>query len=292
MGQQTSSRRRQAASLLLGLVCHCSVVTVVHGAPDAVLAVPEAVTVEDGAFRSTYFGLTYPLPQGWLAGPPGPPPSQSGDYVLGMFAPHGELTGSITINAHDMFFSTVGDARSMATDARGAISGIEGMTIDREPEEIRIGGRDFYRLDYSGVGLYRTMLVTEIRCHLVTFNFTAPAPEMLDRLVHGFDHVSFKAPSDPGWLVPVCIKDFLSEDIVLREALPWPVGTIGTSIPVRIVFNADGQVVSIRVIRGTGEQKRNIENALQQWHLKADMVKSRGGAVETGFLVQAKPAEK
>jgi hypothetical protein len=37
------------------------------------------------------------------------------------------------------------------------------MTIDREPTEARLGGRLFHRVDFSGVGLYRAMFVTEIR---------------------------------------------------------------------------------------------------------------------------------
>jgi len=42
------------------------------------------------------------------------------------------------------------------------------MTIDREPSEMRIVNRDVWRVDFSGVGLYRAMFVTEIRCHLVS----------------------------------------------------------------------------------------------------------------------------
>jgi len=41
----------------------------------------------------------------------------------------------------------------------------------------------FSRVDFSGVGLFRSTLVTHSRCHQVAFNLTANNPERLAALV-------------------------------------------------------------------------------------------------------------
>src|SRR5258708_34365893 len=87
-----------AASCPAGwLAWHTGVMSLPRGAGMPALAVPEDGTVVDGKYRNEYFGLTYPLPQGWMAGAAGPAPSQFGDYVLGTLVPEGEMTGTILI---------------------------------------------------------------------------------------------------------------------------------------------------------------------------------------------------
>ena len=114
----------------------------------------------------------------------GAPPSQAGEYALINLIPDGDISASIMITAQDRFFAEKPlDAAAMARDFRRTVSEITGMTFDREPEEIRIANRTFHRVEFSGVGLHRAMLVTEDRCHLVQFNLTAREPEMLETLL-------------------------------------------------------------------------------------------------------------
>src|SRR5215831_7268496 len=58
-----------------------------------------------GAYTNAYFGLSYPLPSGWVEDVAGPGPSESGYYVLGSFVPEGRLSGTVMIAAQDMFFT-------------------------------------------------------------------------------------------------------------------------------------------------------------------------------------------
>jgi hypothetical protein len=183
-------------------------VTLPFGAVTSQMPNPEDGRVTNGSYTSGYFGLSYPLPQGWTEGLTGPDPSHSGYYVLGTFAPKGERTGTILIAAQDMFFADKPHGDAAANDFRQAISQVEGMTIDREPAEVRIGDRLLQRVDFSGVGLYRAMFVAEIRCHLVSFNLTARDPELLASLALSLDELSFAGGRDAAASAPACVKNY------------------------------------------------------------------------------------
>src|SRR3954451_14400971 len=85
-------------------------------ASDSLTPVPEQGTVSAGRYRNAYFGLTYPLPAGWKEQPAGPPPSDTGVYVLGQFALYDndpqQLKAHVLVTAQDLFFD--------AADATGA----------------------------------------------------------------------------------------------------------------------------------------------------------------------------
>ncbi len=281
-----------AATCLAGwLAWHSSVVSLPHGAAIPALPVPEDGMVVDGAYRSEYLGLTYPLPQGWMAGAAGPAPSLSGDYVLGTLVPEGEITGNIVITAQDMFFAAepYKDAAAMADDFRRSMSEIAGMTIDREPSQVLIAGRTVHRVDFSGVGLHRAMFVVEIRCHLVRFNLTARDPEALARLARSLDDLSFAERPGAASSDPVCTRDYAGAETLLRKVAPLPVGPAFTPIPVRIIIAADGEVKQVHVIRATADQRRSIEDALRQWKFRPYVAGGRAVELETGLLFQFTP---
>jgi hypothetical protein len=244
--------------------------TLPQGTATPALANPEDGAVAVGKFQSEYFGLTLPLPHGWIAGAAGPPPSQFGDYVLGTLVPGGENVGAIVMTAQDMFFGTAPYADAAAM-------------IDREPSEERIGGRVLWRVDFSGVGLYRAMLVTEIRCHLVRFNLTAREPLSLESLLRSIDNLSFDAKSDAGESNPICIKDYATGETIVKKVQPIPVGPTYAPIPVRIIIGADGEVKSIHVMHATVDQRHSIEGAVRQWKFKPYVMKGRAVDVETGL---------
>jgi hypothetical protein len=274
-----------AACLIGGLASHSSV------AAAAALPSPEDGTVVDDAYTSEYFGLTYPLIPGWTVGASSPPPSQFGDYVLTTLIPEGELTGTIVITAQDMFFAArqYKDAAAMAGYFRRTMSEISGMTIYREPAEERIAGRVLHRVDFSGVGLYRAMLVTELRCHLVSFNLTSREPGLLTDLTRSLSKLSFAAAAKAVTPDPVCIKDYAVAETLLRKVQPLPAGPAFTPIPVRIVISTDGDVRQVHVIRATPDQRSSIENALYQWKFKPYALNGRPVEVETGITFQFTP---
>src|SRR5262249_39335810 len=219
---------------------------------------PEDVRLADGAFVSDYFDLSYRVPDGWTDGLPGPSPSQSGYYVLGTWIPKHEFEGTVLIVAQDMFFAgdTSDNVKNVIAEARQVMSSVDGMTIDREPEPVRVGGHLGYRLDFSGVGLFRSMLAIEIRCHVVTFNLTSRDPESLASLVKSLDGLdAVRKRSDP---VPECLRDYASEN-ALRRVEPDRIGTRAESIPVRVIVATDGSVKQVHVIRASAAQRGNVE---------------------------------
>jgi hypothetical protein len=278
-----------ACLAMMGAILHGAMLSS-HGAGVLQSANPEDVKVADGVFVSDYFDLSYRVPDGWTEGLAGPDPSQSGYYVLGMWAPKHDFAGTVLVVAQDMFFApdTSDSVKNVVAEFRQVISTVDGMTIDREPAPVNVAGHPGYRVDFSGVGLFRSMFAMEIRCHVVTFNLTSRDPELLASLVSSLDHLDSvrKETSDP---VPECVKDYASENVVHRVE-PHSVGTKTVSIPVRMIVATDGSVKQVHVIRASAAQRRNIEEAVRQWKFKPHVGQGHPVEVETGMVFNLKPA--
>jgi hypothetical protein len=254
---------------------------------------PEDGRITGGAYINAYFGLSYPLPAGWMAGMAGPAPSESGYYVLGTSVPKGELTGTILIAAQDMFFAAKpqSGAADMAADFRDAMSKVEGMTIEDEPSEVQAGGRVVQRVGFSGVGLHRAMFATEVRCHLVTFTMTASDATQLATLALTVNNLSFAGATEPGSPAPLCVYNYAVAGNLLHRVEPDAVGSRFTTIPARIVIGADGSVKLVHVIVGSAEQRKNIEAALYQWKFKPYEKDGRPVEIETGVTFRFVPGQ-
>jgi hypothetical protein len=246
---------------------------------------PEDGKVSDGRYKNDYFGLSYRLPPEWTVGEAGPDPSQSAYYVLSTLVPEGDPSATIMIAAQDIFFAGEGHAGAadQARDFQKALSAVAGMTVDPDVAEMKIGDHAFYRVDYNGVGLYRSMAAAEIRCHMLSFNVTARDPALVERLVHTLESDLSFAPAGRA-TAPPCARDYASGDNVLHRVLPAPVGPRFMPIPVRILVGADGSVQNVHVIRATDDQRRSIETALYQWKLRPYLVAGRASPVETGLV--------
>jgi hypothetical protein len=251
---------------------------------------PDDGKVSDGVFAREYFNLSYPLPKGWTEGLAGPGPSISGYYVLGTFVPAGELTGTILVAAQDRFFAAKPSADAMAAvgEVGRSMSAIDGMTIDRPPSEMRLAGRRFGRIDFSGVGLFRSTLIAEIRCHDVSFNLTARSPELLSVLVSSLNNLGFADVSGER-VDPVCVGNYADAAHLASKVDPTPTGPSFMPIPVRIIIGADGSVEHVHVIRSTGGQRESVEKALGQWTFKPNRTDRRAAEIETGLLLDFKP---
>jgi hypothetical protein len=246
---------------------------------------PEDGRVANGSYINDYFSLTYRLPQGWTAGEEGPDPSQSAYYVLAELVPHSQANATILIAAQDKFFGndTRGSAADIARDFQHAVSHINGMTIDRELTELKAGDHLLYRVDYSGVGLYRAAISMESRCHILSFNITTRDRNLLAVLVNGVDSVSLAAIGKGG-SPPPCIQDYAADNNILHKVNPTAVGPEFVPIPVRVIADADGNVKHVHVIHATPEQRRSIEEALYQWKLKPYEIDGHPSPVETGLI--------
>jgi hypothetical protein len=262
---------------------------------------PQDGSLQDQVYRNRYFGLAYPLQSHWGEDTEGPRPSHEGYYVLSRLKtdPGDNAHVSMFIAARDMFFGDrpFSNAREYAVVFREAQAAISGMTIDREPSEITLAGHTFMRVDYSGVGLYRAWLATDIRCHLVSFNITSTDPQALDEAARSLEQLSLpeEASADTmgtradGSSVPVCVNDYATGANVVHRVEPEPAGNNFQKIPVRLIIAADGSVRHVNVIRAFPRQKLSIEGALLQWKLKPYEVNGRPVEVETGLMFEFKP---
>jgi hypothetical protein len=253
---------------------------------------PDDGSVTQGIFTNTYFNLSYPLPPGWTVGIAGPGPSISGYYVLATFVPMGELKGTIMVTAQDIFFSAkpFDDLMAMTGEFSRSISQVDGMTIDQPPSELSIAGRTFSRVDFSGVGLFRSTLTTKIRCHFVSFNLTANSPELLTALLRSLDNLGPASDKAAVRIDPTCIGNYADAEHLLSKVDPAAVAPSFIPIPVRIVVGRDGSVKHVHVIRATSGQRETIERALALWRLKPHEINGRTNEIETGLLIRFTPA--
>jgi hypothetical protein len=262
-------------SAALALACGNAIVTPAN---------PEDGKLVEGRYTNEYFNIAYPLPSGWSEERQGPAPSYSGYYVLIASKGSGGRDGTMLIAAQDQFFATDPPISSaeMVEQFRRQISAIDGMAIDHKPEEMTISGARFTRLDYSGVGLFRAMLVTESRCHFVSLNLTTNDPDVRASLAQSLNDLSLGDPADRARSMPICVKDYATPEHLLSRVNPTPAGPKYTSVPVRIIIGVDGRVRHIHVIRASAEQKENITAVLSGWQFRPVTMEGRAIEVETG----------
>src|SRR5712691_3125283 len=150
--------RRRFVSLLLFLCASSSLFAqlpantiLIKGAEpsasDSKTPLPEGGKLADDVYQNRYFGFSYPLSSDWSEPFSGPPPSDTGTYVLAEFVPSnkfkGPIKGTILITAQDLFFSL--------NPARGAKELIKYSsdhlpsyyTLEHPPHEVTIAGRPF-----------------------------------------------------------------------------------------------------------------------------------------------------
>jgi hypothetical protein len=248
-------------------------------------SVPEDGTVSLGRYDNAYFGLEYAVGSDWTQRYQGPPPSDSGYYVLAQIEPKDPALdptrGHILIAAQDLFFS-VAPVHS-AAELIGYFQQHLGAEyrVERAPTKVRIANHDFVRLDYVSAvaGLHWHVLATDIRCHVVQFVFTGTSPKSLEGLVD-----SMNTMIEPIGNAPLCLKDFATPDTVLEREDPVFSQPRFNPVPVRIVIDREGRVKHIHFLSAFPEQAKSIESALLQWRFKPYLLGGQPVEVETGLL--------
>lgn len=272
-------------------------------ASDAVTPLPEGGSMAGGAYTNQYFGLSYALPPDWYEKYKGPPPSDSGRYVLAQIRPPdtfpGSARGSVLIAAQDMFFSLLpaGNAVELVKQMKDALPAE--YKVEREPASVTLANRAFVRLDYfaPAAGLHWYTLATEIRCHMVQFVFTSRDAQLLERLVEGMSALKLPVEADPsrgegGGEAPVCIPDYATQENVTHRVDPVLTERRFNPIPVRIIVGQDGKVKHIHFISAFPEQAKAITDALWQWRFKPYVREGQPVEVETGILFGSSPRRK
>jgi len=263
-------------------------------ASDSVTPVPEGGSVTGDRFTNEYFGISYPLPKGWTEQYKGPPPSDSGRYVLAQIeaadASTGATHGHILITAQDIFFTPLptANALELATYERDILQ--HDYRLDVAPKPTKIAGWAFTFFAYSSpvAELHWNVLAAEIRCHAVEFVLTSRDSKLLESLVRDMNRMKLPpeaSPADGGdGAFPVCIKDYATEEHIITRVDPILMDHRFTSVPVRIIIDKDGKVEHIHFLSAFPDQTTAITGALRQWKFKPYLKDGQPVEVETGIM--------
>jgi hypothetical protein len=264
-------------------------------ASDTTTPLPEGGRVAGGTYANAYFGLTYSLPAGWTQKYEGPPPSDSGYYVLAQIAPSaaadGSLPGTILVAAQDLFFTQAPaeNALELVNYTREKLN--EDYKVERGPEAAAVAGRTFIRFDYGAPAaeLHWHVVATEIRCHVVKFVFMSRDLKLTEALIGQLS--GLKLPAEAGAVegngggdAPVCIKDYANGENVLERNDPYFAERRFNPVPVRITISKEGKVKHIHFLSAYPDQAKAIQDALAEWRFRPHVLDGKAVEVETGIM--------
>jgi hypothetical protein len=264
-------------------------------ASDSATAVPEGGNVTGHIFSNPYFGITYPLPPDWAEKYKGPPPSESGRYVLAQISPTDKFKGparaTILITAQDMFFTPLpaGDALELINYSKANLQAE--YKVEKPPTTIKIAGHPFATFAYwSPVSeLHWYDLALQIRCHTVEIVLTSRDKTLLQSLIRSMDKMQLPAEAGPtagtgGDEVPVCVKDYASEKNLISRVDPVFTEHRFNAVAIRIIIDKQGKVKHIHFLSAFPDQAKAITDALGQWTFRQYLRDGKPAEVETGLM--------
>ena len=257
-------------------------------ASDSTTPLPESGKTDAKSYDNPYFGFSLTLPTHWEQKFEGPPPSDSGYYVLAQLRPTdtapGKPRGTVLIAAQDLFFSSTqaGDSLQLINYTRDHLQ--TGYRVESPPSSVTIAGRSFVRLGYVSpvAGLHWSMLATEIRCHVVEFVFTSTDTRLVETLARSLKDMKFTTGEDAD--APVCIKDYATPENILEQVDPIFSEHRYNPIPVRVIIDREGKVKHIHFLSAFPAQSQALTTALKQWRFKPYLRNGQPVEVETGIL--------
>lgn len=262
-------------------------------ASDSVTPAPEGGGVANNVFTNQYFGMTYALPAGWTEKYKGPPPSDSGRYVLAQITPvdKGTIRGTILVTAQDMFFTPlpVSNALQLVNFTKDNLQA--DYRVELKPTETKIAGHSFIFFAYwsPAAELHWYVLATEIRCHTVQFVMTSRDTKLLESLILDMNKMKLPVEAGPtsgtgGGDFPLCIKDYAREENVIERVEPVFSERRFNAVPVRIIIDKQGKIKHIHFLSAFPEQAKAITDALRQWKFRPHLEKGQPVEVETGVM--------
>jgi hypothetical protein len=264
-------------------------------ASDSVTPLPEEGSVVDNAFSDRYFGMTYALPKNWTEKYKGPPPSDTGRYVLAQLSPaatfKGPAKGTILITAQDMFFTaaTTGNAAEFVRYMKDHLQ--SDYKVKTPPNQIKIADRVFTFFAYWSplAQLNWYVLTTQIRCHVVQITLTSRDTKLLEDLMLGLNNMTLPLEASStgdagGGAVPACIKDYAHGENMIARVNPVFAEHRFNPVPVRIIIGKRGKVKHIHILSAFPDQAKAITDALEQWKFKPYLRDGQPVEVETGIL--------
>jgi hypothetical protein len=262
-------------------------------ASDSVTPLPEGGTIANGVFSDQYFGITYTLPPDWIEKYKGPPPSDSGRYVLAQLGPgetfKGPARGTVLITAQDMFFTSLPakDAVELVNFSKKNLQA--DYQVEMAPTPTRIAGRPFTFFAYWSpiAEMHWYVLATDMRCHAVQIVMSSRDTKLLENLT--LDLNKMKLPAESSLAagaseVPVCIKDYANGENVITRVDPVLTEHRFNPIPVRIIIDKEGKIKHIHFLSASPDQAKTITDTLGQWRFKPYRRNGQLAEVETGIL--------
>jgi len=269
-------------------------------ASDSVTPVPEGGNVTGNLFSNPYFGLSYPLPPDWREKYKGPPPSDSGRYVLLQLSPSdtfkGPVHGTILVTAQDMFFTPLpaGNALDLVRYSKDHLQA--DYKVELPPTPTTLGGRPFTFFAYWSpiAELHWYVLATEIRCHTVQIVMTSRDTKLLESLVVDLNKMKLPGEADPvrgtgGGDFPVCVKDYAQGDHLIAKVDPIFTERRFNAVPVRIIIDKEGKVKHIHFLSAFPDQAKAITDAMKEWKFKRYLWDGKPVEVETGIMFGHSP---
>jgi hypothetical protein len=269
-------------------------------ASDSTTPVPEGGTVLHNVYTNDYFGMSYDIPMDWTELYKGPPPSDSGRYVLAQLSPSetfkGPSRGTVLISAQDMFFApqAATNAVDLVKDSRDHLQ--SDYKVEIQPSATKVGDHPFTFFAYwSPVAqLHWYVLATEIRCHAIEIVLSSQDTKLLERLVADLDRMKLPAEANPnsgtgGEQFPACVKDYASDENILTRTEPVFSQHRFNAVPVRIIIDKAGAVKHVHFLSAFPDQVKAITDALHQWKFKPYVRDGKPAEVETGILFGTSP---
>lgn len=269
-------------------------------ASDNVTPLPEGATVSNSVFSDPYFGLTYALLPNWGQKHTGPPPSDSGRYMLALITPteayKGPSRASILVTAQDMFFTPLPAANALELINYSKDHLQADYKVELTPTETTIAGHSFTFFAYwSPVAeLHWYVLATEIRCHTVELVLTSRDTKLLESLIRDMNKMTLPAEAGStsgkgGGAFPVCIKDYARAENVVERVDPVFTERRFNPVPVRIIIDKEGKVKHIHFLSAFPEQAKAITDALGKWKFRPHFENGQPVEVETGIMFGRAP---
>jgi hypothetical protein len=269
-------------------------------ASDSVTPLPESGSVINNVFTDQYFGMTYALPRDWAEKYKGPPPSETGRYVLAQISPAETYKrpdrGTILITAQDMFFTPLpaNNAVELVNYAKDHLQA--DYKVELAPTQSTVAGRPFTFFAYWSpiAELHWYVLATEIRCHTVQIVTTSRDTKLLESLIAEMDKmklpdVASATPGSGGGGWPVCLKDYANGENVIARVEPIFSEHKFNAVPVRIIIDKEGKVKHIHLLSAFPDQAKAITDALAQWKFKRYRRNGQPAEVETGIMFGRSP---
>jgi hypothetical protein len=247
--------------------------------------------------------MTYSLPVDWQEKYEGPPPSDSGRYVLAQISPSATYKrldrGTILITAQDMFFTPLPAANALDLVNYSKNHLQADYKVELQPTQTAIAGRPFTFFAYwSPVAeLHWYVLATEIRCHTVQIVLTSRDTKLLENLIADMNKMKFAGEASPtagtsDGALPECIKDYADGENLITRVEPVFSEHKFNPVPVRIIIDREGKIKHIHFLSAFPDQAKAITDALSQWKFKRYVRAGKPAEVETGIMFGRAPYPK